>query len=298
MLRTITYFLVAIIVTIVACQSEQAESKEEMNTSTATQPIINVMSYNIRYDNPGDSAHAWPYRKEMVANLVAYHEADLLGLQEALEHQVLYLDSALNDLDWVGVGRDDGQSKGEFSPVFYRKTMFDLLDWGTFWLSETPDEISVGWDASMERIATWTQLIHKPSGDTVYYFNTHFDHRGEQAREESAKLIREKITEIAGDAPVLVTGDFNASPDSAPYAAMVDGDGLEDAYEVSQLPHHGPTSSFSGFVVTEPLAANRRIDYVFVSPDIQVLKHAILTDSKDNAYPSDHLPVIAEVSLK
>ncbi|WPP51262.1 endonuclease/exonuclease/phosphatase family protein [Catalinimonas niigatensis] len=298
MLRTLSHFLVAIIVANAACQSEQTESQEEMNTSTGIEQTINVMSYNIRYDNPGDSAHAWPYRKERVANLIAYHEADLLGLQEALEHQVQYLDSALNDLDWVGVGRDDGQSQGEFSPVFYRKTMFELLDWGTFWLSETPDTISVGWDAALPRIATWTQLIHKPSGDTLYYFNTHFDHRGEQAREESAKLIRKKISEIAGDSPVVVTGDFNASPDSAPYGAMVEGEDLKDAYEVSQLPHHGPTSSFSGFVVTEPLAANRRIDYVFVSPNVEVEKHAILTDSKDNAYPSDHLPVVAEVSLK
>lgn len=298
MLKTIIYFLTAALVMNMACQSEQSASPKASNMSANASETIHVMSYNIRYDNPGDSAHAWPFRKEIVANLVAYHEADLLGLQEALEHQVQYLDSALSELDWVGVGRDDGKSKGEFSPVFYRKDKLELLDWGTFWLSETPDEISVGWDAAMERIATWTQLIHKPSGDTIYYFNTHFDHRGEQAREESAKLIRQKITEIAGNTPVIVTGDFNASPDSAPYAAMVEGEGLKDAYEVSQLPHHGPTSSFSGFVVTEPMQANRRIDYVFVSPSFKVLKHAILADSKDNAYPSDHLPVIAEVSIQ
>lgn len=298
MLRTISCLIVTALLANTACQSEQTESKEEVNMSAQTQTAINVMSYNIRYDNPGDSAHAWPFRKERVANLIKYHEADLLGLQEALEHQVKYLDSALNEMEWVGVGRDDGQSQGEFSPVFYRNDKFELLDWGTFWLSETPDSISVGWDAALPRIATWTQLIHKSTGDTLYYFNTHFDHRGEQAREESAKLIREKITEIAGASPFLVTGDFNASPDSAPYAAMVEGEGLNDAYQVSEQPHHGPTSSFSGFVVTEAMQPNRRIDYVFVSPNIEVLKHAILTDSKDNAYPSDHLPVIAKVSLK
>lgn len=295
MSRTILYFFVAIVVMNTACQSVP---EKEPNMSTASAQAINVMSYNIRYDNPGDSTHAWPYRKEMVANLIAYHEADLLGLQEALEHQVKYLDSALSEMDWVGVGRDDGKSQGEFSPVFYRKDKFELVDWGTFWLSETPDAVSVGWDAALPRIATWTQLVHHASGDTLYYINTHFDHRGEQAREESARLIRQKITELAGDTPVVVTGDFNATPDSAPYAAMVEGEDLKDAYEASELPHHGPTSSFSGFVVTEEMESGRRIDYVFVSPDIRVKKHAILADSKDNAYPSDHLPVIAEVSLE
>lgn len=297
MLRSLLYFFVVSIGLTSACQSNQPESNTN-NMSAQSPESFNVMSFNIRYDNPGDSAHAWPYRKEMVASTIKFHKADLLGLQEALEHQVQYLDSALTDMDWVGVGRDDGKSQGEFSPVFYNSDKFELTDWGTFWLSDTPDEISVGWDAALPRIATWTQLVQKSSGDTIYYFNTHFDHRGEQAREESARLIRQKITEIVGDAPVVVTGDFNATPDSAPYGAMTEGEDMEDAYELTVLPHHGPSSSFSGFVVNEPLQENRRIDYVFVSPNIEVLRHAILTDSRENAYPSDHLPVIAEVSLK
>ncbi|MEK6480689.1 endonuclease/exonuclease/phosphatase family protein [Catalinimonas sp. 4WD22] len=297
MLRTILYFLVATVGITTACESSQPGSNPE-NMSAQSPETFNVMSFNIRYDNPGDSAHAWPYRKEMVASTIKFHEADLLGLQEALEHQVKYLDSALAEMDWVGVGRDNGKSQGEFSPVFYNRDKFELTDWGTFWLSETPDDISVGWDAALPRIATWTQLVQKSSGDTVYYFNTHFDHRGEQAREESARLIRQKITDIAGDAPVVVTGDFNATPDSAPYAAMTEGEDMDDAYELTVLPHHGPSSSFSGFLVNEPLQENRRIDYVFVSPNVEVLKHAILTDSRDNSYPSDHLPVIAKVNLK
>ncbi len=298
MQKTILYLFVAALMGNTACQPKPSDSEKDNNMSVETTATFNVMSYNIRYDNPGDSAHAWPYRKAAVANLVQYHEADLLSLQEALEHQVTYLDSALSDMDWVGVGRDDGKSQGEFSPVFYRRDKFELIDWGTFWLSETPDEISVGWDAALPRIATWTKLLYKANGDTMYYVNTHFDHRGEQARKESAKLIKKRVTAIAGGKPLIVTGDFNAPPDSGPYQAMVTGDELEDAYEVSELPHHGPTSSFSGFVVTEPLQDNRRIDYVFVSPGIKVIKHAILTDSRDNAYPSDHLPVVAEISLE
>ncbi len=277
-----------------ACQPKQQTAMQPTETTAE----FNVMSYNIRYDNPGDSAHAWPFRKERVANLIQYHEADLLGLQEALEHQLVYLDSAMSEYAWIGVGRDDGKSGGEFSPVFYREAMFELLDWGTFWLSETPEKPSTGWDAALPRIVTWTHLQHKPSGDTIYYFNTHFDHRGELAREESAKLIRRKINEIAGEIPVVVTGDFNAAPDSAPYRAMVGDQGIQDAMDATILPHEGAMSSFSGFLVTDGLQPNRRIDYVFVSPEIEVQKHAILTDHRDGAYPSDHLPVIARVKLQ
>ncbi|MFP4093136.1 MAG: endonuclease/exonuclease/phosphatase family protein [Cyclobacteriaceae bacterium] len=275
-----------------ACQTQTDQDMEKNETV-----IFNVMSYNIRYDNPGDSLHAWPYRKERVANLIKYHEADLLGMQEALEHQVQYLDSTLSEYAWVGVGRDEGKSEGEFSPVFYKKDIFELLDWGTFWLSETPEEPSTGWDAALPRIATWTKFRHIRSGDTLYYFNTHFDHRGEKAREESAQLIRQKVEEIAGDEPVIVTGDFNTPPDSPPYAAMVAEDRLMDAFGLSALPHQGALSSFSGFEVKAGLEPNRRIDFIFVSPQWEVQKHAILTDSQEGAYPSDHLPVIARVKL-
>jgi len=259
--------------------------------------VFRVMSYNIRYDNPGDSVHAWPHRKERVVNLIRYHQADLLGLQEVLEHQLDYLDSALEDYAQVGVGRDDGKSAGEFSPIFYREDKFELLEWGTFWLSETPDVPSKSWDAALPRIATWTQLKHIKTQDTLYCFNTHFDHRGTLAREKSAQLIRDKIEEIAGSYPTVVTGDFNANPTSAPYRAMLAEQGLNDALEESQLPHQGALSSFSGFVVAHGLQPERRIDYIFVSPTIQVFRHAILTDHQEGAYPSDHLPVIASVSL-
>jgi len=295
MLKAIHYFSLISIVALVACSSQP--QKEQNMSSTEASTSFNVMSFNIRYDNPGDSTHAWPNRKEMVRSVIQYHEADLLGMQEALEHQVKYLAESLDHMDWVGVGRDDGKTKGEFSPIFYNKSKFDLEDSGTFWLSETPDEISVGWDASMERIASWARLKHKQSAKTVFYLNTHFDHRGEKAREESAKLIRAKIKELAVDMPIIVTGDFNSFPESAAIQNMISDGELNDAFEVSEQPHHGATSSFSGFVVSNPMEVNRRIDYIFVSPEVKVKKHAILTDSRNNAYPSDHLPVIAKVSI-
>jgi len=258
---------------------------------------FSVMSYNIRYNNPGDGIYAWPNRKDRVANLIKYYQPALLGLQEALLPQLKYLDESLPDYDWIGVGRDDGKQNGEYSPIFYRKDTFELLEWGTYWLSESPDKPSRGWDASLPRIMTWGRFVHKQQGDTICYFNTHFDHRGEQAREQSALLITKKVAEVEDQSAVIVTGDFNAIPESKPYQNMVASGLLADAYHSSMLPNQGAETTFSGFEVSKGLTPDRRIDYVFVGEDIRVLKHAIITDHTQGAYPSDHLPVLAVVSL-
>ncbi len=261
-------------------------------------PTFKVMSFNIRYANEGDGKHAWKHRKERVANLIQFYAVDLLGMQEALYEQVQYLEDQLTDFDWYGVGRDDGQLAGEFSPIFYRKEAFTLLDKGTFWLSETPEKPSKGWDADIVRLVTWVKLKDKNGGQEFYYFNTHFDHRGVKAREESAKLIQQKVKEIAGDLPVILTGDFNSTPDSKPYETLTQvNSGLSDAMEVSQLPHYGAIQSFSGFEVT-PEMPGGRIDYVFVNEKVKVIRHGILTDARSGAYASDHLPVLAEVSFQ
>ncbi len=252
------------------------------------------MSYNIRYDNPGDGQRAWDYRKEEVASLIRFYAPDLIGLQEVLHGQLMYLEEQLGDYGRIGVGRDDGKQAGEYSPVFYRKNQLELLDQGTFWLSKTPDRPSVGWDASMERIATWGQLRRQEQNDTVLILNTHFDHRGEQARQQSARLIRRWIRSHAANHPVMVTGDFNSSPTSVPYQILTEGGILRDAYTVSQLPPVGPNRSFSGFVVTDSLPGER-IDYVFVSPKVQVERHAIISTFSNGYFPSDHLPVVADV---
>lgn len=267
-------------------------------TAANDMSTLKVMSFNIRYANEGDGEHAWKYRKERVANLIQFYDVDLLGMQEALYEQVQYLEEQLSDFAWYGVGRDDGKLAGEFSPIFYRKEAFDLLDKGTFWLSETPEKPSKGWDAAIVRLVTWVKLKDKNSGQDFYYFNTHFDHRGEKAREESAKLILKKVQEIAGDLPVIITGDFNSTPDSKPYETLTQANsGLRDAMEVSQLPHYGALQSFSGFEVT-PEMPGGRIDYVFVNEKVEVLKHGILTDARSGAYASDHLPVLAEVRFE
>ncbi len=264
-----------------------------------------VMTYNIRYDTEQDSLNAWRYRKEKVCNLIQFHEADLLGMQEALLGQVKFLADCLPGFAWVGMGRDDGKEEGEFSPIFYKKNLFKLEEDSTFWLSQTPETPSKSWDAALPRIVTWAKLTYLPTGKSFYYFNTHFDHRGTIAREESAKLLVLKITEIAGSDPVILTGDFNSTPDSFAYRVIADTEtegigavvGLKDAFQSTELPHYGPNISFGGFAVKDSLAGNDRIDYIFVRSNIKVLKHGILTDFSEGRFPSDHLPVISEIVL-
>ena len=255
---------------------------------------LRIMSYNIRYDNLGDKERAWDRRREEVASLIRFYDPDLIGLQEVLHGQLTYLETQLTGYGRIGVGRDDGKQAGEYSPVFYRKSQLELLDHGTFWLSETPDQPSVGWDASMERIATWGQFRRNEPGDTIFFLNTHFDHRGEQARQESARLIRRWVSDHATNHPVLVTGDFNSHPTSEPYHILTKGGDLRDAYTVSENPSVGPDRSFSGFVVTDSLPGDR-IDYVFVGAQAKVKRHAIISSFRTGYYPSDHLPVVADV---
>lgn len=254
---------------------------------------LRVMSYNIRYATPKDGRNAWTHRKEAVANLIRFYQPGLLGLQEVLYEQLTYLEGQLGGYERIGVGRDDGERGGEFSPIFYAQAQFELLDQGTFWLSDTPGKPSVGWDAALERIATWGQFRHRSRGDTLFFLNTHFDHRGEQARTQSARLLRKKIGELASGYPVLVSGDFNADPTSVPYQVLTEGP-LRDAMTLSEVPPVGPEQSFSGFAVTDSLPGER-IDYIFVSPDVRVDRHAIVASFRNGYFPSDHLPVFAEV---
>ena len=260
---------------------------------------VRVMTFNIRYPNPDDGVDYWPNRKDMVASMIRFHQADIIGVQEAFRFQLDELTALLPGFSWYGLCRTDGrispEPDNEFSAIFYRKERFDLLDSGTFWLSESPDQPgSVGWDAALPRIASWVQFRDKANGRVFYHFNTHFDHLGTQARQESARLIRKQIQAIAGDGAVLLTGDFNCIPTDEPYRIITEqGSGLADALFQSQTPHHGPLSTWSGFQF--PGVPGRRIDFIFVNDQIKVLRHGILSDCWSGSFPSDHLPVLAEV---
>ncbi|MCL6296163.1 endonuclease/exonuclease/phosphatase family protein [Jejuia spongiicola] len=251
-----------------------------------------VMTYNIRYDNPNDGDNQWSKRKAFLSNQIAYNNPDVFGIQEGLEHQVKYLDSIFTEYNYVGVGRDDGKTKGEYSAIFYNKERLSILSEGTFWLSETPNKISIGWDASMERICTYGLFKIKDSDQRFWVFNAHFDHIGNVAREKSAELIIKKIKEFnINNLPVIVMGDFNLKPETKPIQLF--SKVLNDTKNVSALKSFGPTGTYNGFNFNKPVS--NRIDYVFTSKkNIKVLKYAVLSDNKECKYPSDHLPVIID----
>ncbi|GAA5521040.1 endonuclease/exonuclease/phosphatase family protein [Aliifodinibius salicampi] len=258
------------------------------------------MSYNIRYDNPDDAPNHWDNRKGRVANVIKFYDPAFVGTQEGLIHQLTYLDQELSNYEWIGQGRKDGKHGGEFSAIFYdtRKVKLVKESDSTVWLSETPQKPSKSWDAALPRILTWGLFEVKSTGEQVYVFNTHFDHVGEVARLESSKLILKVIREVAGKKPAVLTGDFNVMPDSEPYATLTSGTPeLNDAYEISVLSHVGPSFTFEGFKVNGG-SDGRRIDYIFANNEIRVNKHAILTSFQEGFYPSDHLPVYAEIEIK
>lgn len=251
-----------------------------------------ALTYNIRYDNPGDGPDAWPLRRDFLAAQLRFHAPEVFGIQEGLHRQVQYLEEQFPDYQRVGVGRDNGDTLGEYSCLFLLKSRFRLLDSGTFWLSETPDRPSKGWDAALPRICSWAHLNDRLSGKNLWVFNTHFDHIGVAARRNAAGLILKMIKEknAGGEAQVLM-GDLNAEPEEAPIAVFKSA--LQDSRAVSAEPPFGPEGTFQAFKFHEPV--RKRIDYIFVS-GLSVRQHAVLSDSRDCHYPSDHLPVLARLS--
>lgn len=257
---------------------------------------MNIMSFNIRYNNPNDGINAWPKRVEMVNGLLKFHEPDIFGLQEALHDQILDIENGLSGFRWIGVGRDDGKQAGEYSPIFFNTAKFILIENGNFWLSENWESPGLGWDAACTRICTWGKFQSKVTGKQFYVFNTHFDHKGDEARKNSAILIRDKIEEMTykNNLPVLLTGDFNLTPDKAPISLLKKF--MSDSRDISEEKPYGPVGTYNGFKPGEE--KNYRIDYVFVHGGIKVLKYAVLSDTFEKRSPSDHLPVFVKVQLK
>lgn len=281
-----------------------AEGKHAASLSPAadTAASLQVLSFNLRLNTPADSQDAWPHRKENVAQLIQFYRTDVMGVQEALPGMLEDLEEELPEFEWFGEGRDSTRSD-EYSAIFYRPDRLELLSHDTFWLSETPEVPgSQSWDAALPRIVTWGRFRDRENGAVFYHFNTHFDHQGEEARRESAHLLLRHIEQIAGDTPVVVTGDFNADDTSQPYRILTGSDttaddlpALHDAKDTSESGHYGPNSTWNGF---EEVAPDNRIDFIFVRGDVRVLRHAILTDTWNGRFPSDHLPVLAEVVIE
>ncbi len=256
---------------------------------------ITVGSFNIRYDNPGDSGNLWKDRAPVVANLIRFHGFDILGIQEGLINQLNDINTALPEYGRYGKGRDDGKEGGEHSAIFYKKDRFKLLKSGDFWLSESPDQPGKGWDATCcNRICSWVYLEDLKTQKKFYAFNVHYDHQGVIALRESSKLVLKKITEIAGNHPVLLTGDFNGNRESEWYQHLANSDLLSDVYTKVKFPYAN-NSSANGFKVPRGHAV---IDHIFMTKQFNATRWGILTDTYFGKFPSDHFPVLAEVELK
>ena len=293
----LSYAVALSLVAALACHRGASVGSPRADAAQAAP--LRVMTFNIRYDTPRDSGNAWPLRKDWVASLIRFHGADVVGVQEALAHMLTDLDARLPGFARVGVGRADGREGGEFSAILYRTDRLALLDQGTFWLSPTPETPgSKGWDAAIERVATWARFRDRRTGCRFVHLNTHFDHVGEQARQESARLIRRRLAALAGGLPIVMTGDLNAVPSSVAYRTLTSETiagatpPLLDGFATSRAGHYGPTSTWTAFRAIEP---GRRIDYILVSAPVTVLTHGALPDFWDNRFPSDHLPVLASV---
>lgn len=258
---------------------------------------INVLSFNIRYDNPDDLLNNWKYRRDFTSEMIRFYGADIIGAQEVLKNQLDDLDNALPGFSYIGVGRLDGKEDGEFAPIFYNSGRFSVLESGHFWLSETPEiPGSKGWDAACERIVTWAVFKDKPSGKSFAFYNTHFDHVGETAQQESAIMLLAHIRENVKGIPVVLTGDFNVIPGSEAVNTLLSGDLLVEAGNISGI-NYGPSWTFHDFGRV-PLKDRVKIDYMFVSQPIKVESYASISEQKDSVYLSDHNPVFAKLVLQ
>lgn len=265
---------------------------------------IKVMSFNIRYGAANDGENSWKHRDYLVLETIENYGPDLIGYQEALKFQVDFLKQNLDGYGFHGIGRDKGTEEGEYVPLMWRTDRFELVDSGHFWLSETPQiPGSVSWDSSLTRMLSWVVLRDKKAvgyQKELVFANTHFDHRGKQARLESAKLIRQRAEEIMDDIPIILTGDFNTTEDLAPYAALCKAEGfngkpLVDAFRVVHPDGSDNERSFGAWVGRRD---GKRIDWILHTDDFVTLNAAINYTQDAGRYPSDHYPVEATVRLK
>ena len=256
---------------------------------------LKVMTYNIRLSLESDKENSWNNRKDDALALMSYYHPDYFGVQEAVPQQMTDIKTTLTDYDYVGVGRDDGKNQGEYSAIFYDKNKLEVIRSGTFWLSETPEKPSKGWDAAYNRVCTYAFFKIKKTGKQFLAMNLHFDHVGDVARVNSAKLILEKIKELnPKNLPLTLTGDFNLTDDSEPIKIM--SKSLDNVFYHSKKTHYGPKGTFTGFDINT--IPQDRIDYIFVK-GFEVLSNRTINDRRENLlYPSDHFPILAEINFK
>lgn len=260
---------------------------------TSLAQSMKIMSYNIRLDTPQDSINQWPKRTHKVYALIKKYDPDLIGLQEVLHHQLMDLLQNLPAYSYIGVGRDDGKTKGEYSAILYKKDRFEVINQNTFWLSETPELAgSKSWDAAITRVASWGKFKDLKANKQFLMINTHFDHIGKEARKNSAVLLKQRASEIAGEFPLVITGDFNCTRDEPPYQTIMKPTGVR---LIDPAPVNSPGTACS-FKVNS--IECKTIDYIFHSSAWKADSYQVIQDNDGTYYPSDHLPVMAELIIK
>ena len=260
---------------------------------------MTVMTFNIRYGSAKDGENEWSARREMLFDVIRSTNPDLLGLQEALDFQIDEIVTAVPGYAVVGVGRDDGAEKGEYSAILFRKDRFHVAEAGTFWFSDTPSVIaSKSWGNQITRICTWARLIDR-DGRGFYHFNLHLDHQSQPSRERSTVLLRGRIDTRAVPDPVIVTGDFNVGEANPALATLTvpGGNGAPAFLDTFRVLHADvkDAGTFSGFKFGT--GGPDKIDYVLVQPGTEVTSAEIVRYSRNSRYPSDHFPVTARVRL-
>ena len=286
MRKQIFWMLAGVVLLALGACSQKKEEKVQVKWGT----------FNVRYDNPADSMNNWQYRKDRVADFVKSQNLDVVGMQEVLHNQLEDLKARLPEYTEVGVGRDDGKTQGEYSPLFFKKDRFDLLDSNTFWLSQYPDSVGfIGWDGACTRIATWAKLKDKNSGRIIMAVNTHFDHVGTEARTKSALLIIDKIKKIVGEQPAVLTGDFNVSDKWDAYQTITTNEFvMKDAFKIAEK-KEGVDYTFHDFGRI-PADSCEKIDYIFVTPQIKVVDELIPAETPGQ-FLSDHNPHVATLEF-
>ncbi len=276
---------------VMLCQSSEV-CAQKGNTDSE----IAVMSFNIRNSNAKDSLNCWENRKDWVGDLIHFYQPDIIGMQEVLHPQLADLLEQLPEYSYIGVARNDGKTEGEYSPVFYNKKYFELIKSATFWLAENTEGPSKSWGATY-RIVTWGQLKDKRTGNLFYLFNTHFDNR-EKAREESARLLLEKVHQIAGSQMAIITGDFNSNPQSIPYQILTNRTGEKAFWDTRLLAQnwYGPEWTFHSFGKI-PVENREQIDYIFSNKNVTIKQYISISEQRGEIFPSDHLPIVVRIQF-